>query len=692
MQSISYPPNLNELLQDIDKGNVQGACHLLKQDEILSSFLTYLENNREWAKKNIELLGKAVISLDLSSIKEEKASSIHNIFVKLYRHNNQDLLKPLYQNFTGALIQAIKNRDIPAMTILLNTCREEQKKSELSKLKMEGRNSLLMELIQANSIDLCIIFLKQCPEEWKEELYKPNSLGHTPLHYANENCGFEIYKTVLENCPANCLNTLFQPDSKGKTILTYAAFNIENGKKIIPLLLATAPNRELRNQLFHPSALHVAARTSVENVSILLRCCPPELIESLYNNTPTPLENAILAKKPEMLECLLGVYRDQIIKQIESDVSLVNKIVDLAIEKGSLELVHSLRQLFSSANIDPQVYEQLQLPLNYDLLTPLTPKEKVSRWLTNQELTSLMQKHPLQQGQRVWEHYVNRGIWDNDKAYNCKGNQKPYGMMMCRAVQAATDLAVEKQLDFVQLLEFCAYQRFQIAHYLNHEDISLFGFPRKSGDIAYTPLKNEYEPLGGFLQTIGASGIVKGKIHDEIIDLTHWNKTNIYHTASNLLPVISPYLGELYQQLLAEQDPKKAMELSGRLFWWICQAKPWSRGDPSIAEILIRTIWNLKGMENLAWKKGVIPWVEVTKEVSEEDFAQNFWSFFDPDFMEDSTENEESELLDLLVDLIQNGSEYDVEAHRLAEKCCHNDDAMLRQKAEKLQEALGRLS
>ena len=86
----------------------------------------------------------------------------------------------------------------------------------------------------------------------------------------------------------------------------------------------------------------------------------------------------------------------------------------------------------------------------------------------------------------------------------------------------------------------------------------------------------------------------------------------------------------LFPQALKEEDSEKLLEDLGRIFWWICQAKPWHRGDPSILrETLIRAILVSKGMENPPWKIDLIPWVEVTVEPEVEKFAKNFHSSFD---------------------------------------------------------------
>jgi hypothetical protein len=70
------------------------------------------------------------------------------------------------------------------------------------------------------------------------------------------------------------------------------------------------------------------------------------------------------------------------------------------------------------------------------------------------------------------------------------------------------------------------------------------------------------------------------------------------------------------------------MELSGQISWWLCQAKPWKHGDPSIAELLIRFLWESKGMENPAWKPGIIPWCSGMTECDVLAYGRRFHTLF----------------------------------------------------------------
>ena len=89
----------------------------------------------------------------------------------------------------------------------------------------------------------------------------------------------------------------------------------------------------------------------------------------------------------------------------------------------------------------------------------------------------------------------------------------------------------------------------------------------------------------------------------------------------------------LYQEAV-DMDPsqkKPFIEQLGLIFWWLCQAKPYDRGDPSIAEMLIRALANLKGITLPPWKDDLIPWEEVMLTFDPEEFKKKFHTLFATD-------------------------------------------------------------
>ena len=82
---------------------------------------------------------------------------------------------------------------------------------------------------------------------------------------------------------------------------------------------------------------------------------------------------------------------------------------------------------------------------------------------------------------------------------------------------------------------------------------------------------------------------------------------------------------------LAEWNMTKQelLEKLGQIFWLICQAKPWLRGDPSIAEMFIKVVWMHKTGELLpSWKQGVVPWESVIESTNPKDYGKNFRCLF----------------------------------------------------------------
>ena len=130
-------------------------------------------------------------------------------------------------------------------------------------------------------------------------------------------------------------------------------------------------------------------------------------------------------------------------------------------------------------------------------------------------------------------------------------------------------------------------------------------------------------------------GTIKGEIHGKPVELSHIkiSTTNAFvkviHTPPENIPICLEYVSELYDHALALEDKDLLLQELGRIFWWICQAKPWEGGDPSIGEMLIKSIWLAKTGENLPpWEKDLIPWVSVMKQFNVEQFAQDFHSLF----------------------------------------------------------------
>lgn len=251
-----------------------------------------------------------------------------------------------------------------------------------------------------------------------------------------------------------------------------------------------------------------------------------------------------------------------------------------------------------------------------------------------------------------WNHFVVRDPnWDNLAIYNTSGSQRPYGEKMQQAVVVVTDL-IQNESSFKTVCYHACTLRNFIAKDLKQVHPLAFGRPRKN--YSQTPLKGIYLNLGDswkqkhkeitnnqenspfYLAEREGYGAVISTINDKPIQLSAMYESldgagavHLEHTDPDLIPEIMDYIEDLYNQILKEKDPDKVQELAGLMFWWICQAKPWERGDPSIAEIIIRSIFAAKQMPNLPWKPGVVPWVEAMKDFDPNQFSQRFSTLFE---------------------------------------------------------------
>lgn len=254
-----------------------------------------------------------------------------------------------------------------------------------------------------------------------------------------------------------------------------------------------------------------------------------------------------------------------------------------------------------------------------------------------------------------WSHFIVRDKkWDQLQMYNTGGTQEPYGKRMQRAVTLISDL-IRAETSFDKICEYSAILRRLIAKELGHESPEDFGIKRGSISSPETPLGGVYRELGDYwknqeiiedspfykinksfpspnMYSIKIVGDIKGEKFElsEILFKKYGKDTyvSVVHTYGENIPIIMDHVGELYNLALKEQDPEKIKEIAGTIFWWICQAKPWDRGDPSIAEIIIRSLFEVKGIPNQPWKEGIIPWVEAMKDCGPETFGKRFSDLF----------------------------------------------------------------
>lgn len=245
-----------------------------------------------------------------------------------------------------------------------------------------------------------------------------------------------------------------------------------------------------------------------------------------------------------------------------------------------------------------------------------------------------------------WQNYTVR-IKGFKKIYN-NSNQERYGKWMHHTIKTAALTTPEKNWDFDQLMNFLAMRRGILATLSNQRGSRMVGVKR-TGDM-FTSCEDSYKNI---IETIRSAPEGKYKFDDEdqkfkyiyvkafedqpipfsvitIAKPPHYGA--VEHPPPEVATAAMEYVkSTLYPHALEEKDPEKLMEDLGRIFWWICQAKPWEYGDPSIAESLVRTIWTMKfpDKENPPWNEGIIPWEQVIIETNVDEFAKNFHSLFE---------------------------------------------------------------
>lgn len=279
-----------------------------------------------------------------------------------------------------------------------------------------------------------------------------------------------------------------------------------------------------------------------------------------------------------------------------------------------------------------------------------------------EELTDKIAQDPHR---RRWQNYIIRKeAWDNMPIYSNAGTQEPYGRLMDQSVLMG-QFGLEKcHFGFLQLFNLSAYRRSLIANELQHKFLEHYGSPKT--DYAFTDisadtyaqlgpkLRDKIDSLGDALQgenyeiscsIYGTKAKVQHNIDGEKVTLStieidadvplSWKsepvkgKATLVHAATESFAKVYQKLEQVYEQIRHTTDKDEIMCLAGTLFWLICQGKFWFKGDPSIAQMIVGSILQAKGLENLPWKRGIVPWEETMLEWDCEKFAKNFHLLFE---------------------------------------------------------------
>ncbi len=267
-------------------------------------------------------------------------------------------------------------------------------------------------------------------------------------------------------------------------------------------------------------------------------------------------------------------------------------------------------------------------------------------------------RFPKKNSKVYWRRYVIRErSWENVKIYGQeKNNQKYFGSYMRSGTLMAQKGILKKGWTFRQTLAVLAYFRHVMAVKLGHLNFDDYGLSIRKHKIQEsevrmkTKLQNRYKELAKRVETLCADecetkffkrkscktkitiqsyGYIKNKSHSTLFFFSEKEKSISFMQVQIHANEIFDYVDELYQKAMRIEDQVSLDKKLGEIFWWICKAKPWFRGDPSIAEMFIKTIYRIKKFTPPAWKAGIIPWVEVEAAFDVKAFAKNFSRLLD---------------------------------------------------------------
>ncbi|CDR34777.1 hypothetical protein [Criblamydia sequanensis] len=267
------------------------------------------------------------------------------------------------------------------------------------------------------------------------------------------------------------------------------------------------------------------------------------------------------------------------------------------------------------------------------------------------EILEIIEKIPQDIIGEKWQDYVVFKDSKVAKSMNYNPDQERYGNWMHHTIKIAATGLKEKEWEFNDILKLLGFARDYIAsdsRYgdLRENEMETYFYENCPYIAVYNFYKN-YLPDGKCCKVKNTSENDKKFIHVSNINQDKVKLSKIYtskksvrivgrnlfgslsHTKFKKIYKIMNFVEtKLYPEAMIETDKAILIKKLGRIFWWICQAKPWRLGDPSIAEMLIRTIWASKGFPPPAWKEGIVPWVEVSNEPDVEKFAENFYNLF----------------------------------------------------------------
>jgi len=237
-----------------------------------------------------------------------------------------------------------------------------------------------------------------------------------------------------------------------------------------------------------------------------------------------------------------------------------------------------------------------------------------------------------------WESFVARR---KDIGTFYQSDQSQYGTLMSNLTHDLSNSIKQGDTDVENLLSRAAMGRRAIGYFFDRPDPEKIGRLRRPDEDLVTRVTDDslYSKLGDRLLMSFETSLRDIASHDkEVGSWIDWEtgtlflakEMKIFHANPEKANLIMQLVKtEVYPKMLAETDPERLVELAGEAFWLICQAKPWSLGDPSIAEVFVRSILLSKGVDLGMWKQGIVPWEEASVARDDVSFGKIFPTLFE---------------------------------------------------------------
>lgn len=222
--------------------------------------------------------------------------------------------------------------------------------------------------------------------------------------------------------------------------------------------------------------------------------------------------------------------------------------------------------------------------------------------------------------------------------------QQRYGNLMKSAIEFTKEVARKYHWNSYQKLAFLAVCRRLIEGVLRPEKQFAYGVIREKEYKwveAWTSLATDYRCLANFYRShfpekmfhqCEATDFLGNPVKLSLVLFGEGEQValygRLYHSTGSSIEQALAHVHHLYQQAIEANGEEHVINVCGQMFWWLCHAKPWCAGDPSIAEMFFRLLLSEKEIDSSPWLENVIPWVEAMKPCTPEEFGLRFSSLF----------------------------------------------------------------